>query len=389
MPKLNFLSVLILMVIFSPLAIDIFLPALPIMAKEFSVSMVQIQWSISVFLLSMGIGQLISGPLADRFGRRPIAIGGIVIYGLSSILSANSTTIEMFLIFRGVQGFGACAIVVAAFASVRDRYNPIQSGVIYSYLSSAICCIPALAPLLGNVLTVQFGWRSNFSVMALFAIIAGVIIVFSLPETRPKRTVKSNKLFTINHFNPIILHPVFLFNAMVVMISMAVIIAYVSSSPAWIMVNLGQSQQTFVFWFSLNAVINIIGYFLAPKVLIKLGISRTIELGLITLLVAGLLMLTLREWSNALGFMLPIMISSVAFSLLMGVCSGQALSPFGEKAGAASALLGFFQMSGSAILVSLLQRLPINVPEQLALAMLFILPVYLLWKIPKVKSLCT
>jgi len=377
------------MVIFSPLAIDIFLPALPIMAEEFSVSMPKMQWSITVFLLSMGIGQLVSGPLADRFGRRPIAISGIVIYGISSMLSATSVSIEMFLICRVVQGFGACAIVVAAFASVRDRYNPIQSGVIYSYLSSAICCIPALAPLLGNVLTVQFGWRSNFSVMALYAVIAGVIIIFSLPETRPERITKPHKLFTLHHFIPIVMHPVFLFNATVVMISMAIIIAYVSSSPAWIMVHLGQSQQTFVFWFSLNAVLNIIGYFLAPKILIKLGVRRTIELGLITLLIAGLLMLILGEWSNPLGFMLPVMISSVAFSLLMGVCSGQALSPFGENAGAASALLGFFQMSGAAILVSLLQRLPLNEPEQLALSMLFILPVYFLWKIPKVKNLCT
>ena len=380
------LPLLILMVIFSPLAIDIFLPALPVMAEEFAVPMTQIQWSITIFILSLGVGQLISGPLADRYGRRPIAIGGIVIYGLASVISAYSDSLTFFLLSRLVQGLGACAIVVAAFASVRDKYNAIESGVMYSYLNSAICCIPALAPLLGNVLTEAFGWRSNFEFMAGYAVFAGVILFFTLKETRPEHTEQHKNLISLARSITILKHPVFLFNAFVVMLSMAVILAYVSSSPAWLMVRLGLDQQGFVYWFSLNAVINIIACFLAPRVLVRFGARVTIGLGMVLLIIAGLLMLVLLSWQTPIAFMLPIMISSLGFSLLMGACAGQALAPFGEKAGSASALLGFVQMSGSAVIVYLLQLLPINEAEQMTLLMLTMIPVYVLWKMPKVKA---
>jgi len=386
MTNKQLLPLLILMVIFSPLAIDIFLPALPVMAEDFSVPMNQIQWSISIFILSMGFGQLISGPLADRYGRRPIAMGGILIYGFASIISVYSDSFIFFLVSRLVQGIGACAIVVAAFASVRDKYNAIESGVMYSYLNSAICCIPALAPLLGNVLTEHFGWRSNFEFMAGYSVIAGLILFFTLKETRPDHTIQHKKLISIANFMPVMKHPVFLFNAMVVMISMAIIIAYVSSSPAWLMVKLGLDQQSFVYWFSLNAVINIVACFLAPRILVKWGARVTIGFGMVLLIIGGLLMLALLSWQTPIAFMLPIMISSLGFSLLMGACAGQALAPFGEKAGSASALLGFVQMSGSAVIVYLLQLLPLNEAEQLALLMLSIIPVYIVWKLPQVKA---
>jgi DHA1 family bicyclomycin/chloramphenicol resistance-like MFS transporter len=385
MTNKQLLPLLILMVIFSPLAIDIFLPALPIMAKEFFVPMTQMQWSITIFILSMGFGQLISGPLADRYGRRPIAIGGVIIFGLASIMSAYSDSLTLFLMSRLIQGFGACAIVVAAFASVRDKYNAIESGVMYSYLNSAICCIPALAPLLGNVLTEHFGWRSNFEFMAGYAIFAGLILFFTLKETRPEHTEKHKNLISINHFMPVLKHPVFLFNALVVMLAMAIIIAYVSSSPAWLMVTLGLDQQSFVYWFSVNAAINIVACFQAPQILVKFGARVTIGFGMVLLIFAGLLMLALLAWQTPVAFMLPIMISSLGFSLLMGACAGQALAPFGKKAGSASALLGFIQMSGSAVIVYCLQLLPLNEAEQLALLMLTIIPVYVIWKLPQVK----
>jgi DHA1 family bicyclomycin/chloramphenicol resistance-like MFS transporter len=385
MTNKQLLPLLILMVIFSPLAIDIFLPALPIMAKEFFVPMTQMQWSITIFILSMGFGQLISGPLADRYGRRPIAIGGVIIYGLASIMSAYSDSLTLFLMSRLIQGFGACAIVVAAFASVRDKYNAIESGVMYSYLNSAICCIPALAPLLGNVLTEHFGWRSNFEFMAGYAIFAGLILFFTLKETRPEHTEKHKNLISIDHFMPVLKHPVFLFNALVVMLAMAIIIAYVSSSPAWLMVTLGLDQQSFVYWFSVNAAINIVACFQAPRILVKFGARVTIGFGMVLLIFAGLLMLALLAWQTPVAFMLPIMISSLGFSLLMGACAGQALAPFGKKAGSASALLGFIQMSGSAVIVYCLQLLPLNEAEQLALLMLTIIPVYVIWKLPQVK----
>ena len=119
--------------------------------------------------------------------------------------------------------------------------------------------------------------------------------------------------------------------------------------------------------------------------LVKFGARVTIGFGMVLLIFAGLLMLALLAWQTPVAFMLPIMISSLGFSLLMGACAGQALAPFGKKAGSASALLGFIQMSGSAVIVYCLQLLPLNEAEQLALLMLTIIPVYVIWKLPQVK----
>jgi len=375
------------MVVFSPLAIDIYLPALPLMSEDFSVDITQMQWSITVFILCLGLGQLISGPLSDRFGRRPIAIGGLVIYCISSFLLAWVNHYEAFMLFRMTQGFGACAMVVVSFASVRDRYDPIKSGVIYSYLSSIICCVPAIAPLLGSILTEQLGWRSNFYVMGFYALIAGVAVFFALPETRPNTTIRNTKLISFRQFKPILKHPIFLFNALIIMLAMAIILTFVTSSPAWIMVHLKQSQQTFVFWFSINAVLNIVAYIIAPKVLLKLGVRNTIGLGLVILLGAGIFMLALTSWQHPAGFMLPVFFSSIGISLLMGACSGQALSSFGDNAGTASALLGFIQMSGASILVFLLQLLPLSVPQQFSLLVSVFIPIYVFWKLPKIKEI--
>ncbi len=386
MKSKSLLPLLILMVIFSPLAIDIFLPALPVMAAELSVSLAQMQASITVFILSLGFGQILSGPLADRYGRKPVAVGGIVLYGVTSLLASLATGVEWLLIARIGQGLGACAIVVAAFACVRDRYDALQSGMMYSYLNGAICCIPALAPLLGNVLTEYFGWRSNFEFMAIYACCAGAIITLTLKETRPPETVQHQRLITVSRYIPILKHPVFLFHSLVVMLAMAIIIAYVSSSPGWLMVELGLERQGFVFWFSINAALNIAACLLAPKALKKWGSSTTIGTGMLALAAAGLLMLALLEWRDPMGYMLPVMLSSLGFSLLMGACAGQALAPFAQSAGTASALLGFIQMSGAAVIVGLLQLLPLNQAEQLTVLMLLALPVYALWRVPGVKK---
>ena len=295
----------------------------------------------------------------------------------------------MHLLARFTQGLGACAIIVTAFACVRDCYDPIKSGAIYSYLNGAICCIPALAPILGDVLTVAFDWRANFYFIALYGTVAGIFIVLSMVETKPAHTQAPKRIISPSSYWQVLQSPIFLFNTLVVMIGMAIIIAYVSSSPAWLMIELGLSQSDFVFWFSLNAAVNIAACLLAPRVLIKYGPRFTTGVGMLVLILGGIMMYALLGWQDPLAFMLPILASSLGFSLLMGTCSGQALAPFGEKAGTASALLGFIQMSGSAVIVFMVQMLPVNQAEQVGLLMLCIIPMYVLWLLPSVKGKIT
>ncbi len=368
------LALLICMVLLSPLAIDIYLPAFPMMAESFHVGATQIQDTITWFLFSLGFGQLFAGPMADRFGRRPVALTGIALYSASATLAWLAEQYEWMLVARILQGLGACAASVCAFAAVRDRFGAERSGQMISYLNGAICFIPALAPIFGTWLTLQFGWRSNFSFMLAYALVVWVLIWRLLPETRPQETDVSGSLFSIGRYFSVIKEPVFLYHASLCMLSMASILAYVTSAPVLLMDELGLSMGMFTFWFGLNAVVNIVCCMLAPRYMDKFGSRPALAVGLTCIVAAGALAVALSGMTAAWAFMVPVFISSVGVAFTMGSAAGRALAPFGDRAGTAAALLGMIQMSGAGLLVSLTQRIGLSPSHLIAFHMLLLLP---------------
>ncbi|PKF80249.1 Bcr/CflA family drug resistance efflux transporter [Vibrio sp. vnigr-6D03] len=369
--KLQF-TMLVMLVLFSPMAIDIYLPALPTMAKAFQVEATLAQDTVTWFLFAMGVGQLFAGPIADRYGRRTVALGGIVIYGLSAYLAWVAQSIEWMLMARLLQGFGACATSVAAFATVRDMFGPKKSGRMISYLNGAICFIPALAPILGSWLTQQFGWRSNFSFMAGFAVVGGIMMLMNFKETNPSRS--EEPLFRPSRYLSVLKHPSFIFHSSLCMLGMAVILAYVTSAPVVLMTNMGITMNAFTFWFGINAIFNIVFCMVAPKLMDRWGTHGTLVFGVAVLLIGGTMMLGMKSWQTPLGFMLPIFMSSIGFACIMGAGAGKALAPFGDKAGTAAALLGLFQMSGSGLMVGIMQRLSFEPETLIALHMWLLAP---------------
>jgi DHA1 family bicyclomycin/chloramphenicol resistance-like MFS transporter len=273
---------------------------------------------------------------------------------------------------RLLQGLGACATSVAAFATVRDIFGPEKSGKMISYLNGAICFIPALAPILGSWLTQQFGWRSNFSFMAGFAVISLVVMFVGMKETNPAKSTEP--VFKPSRYMAVLKTPSFLFHASLCMLAMAVILAYVTSAPVVLMENLGLSMNDFTFWFGINAVINIAACMTAPKFMEKQGTHKTLLVGITTLGLAGFVMIALVTQQSALAFMLPIFMSSIGFAWILGAAAGKALAPFGDKAGTAAALLGLFQMSGAGLVVGTVQRLGLPPQWMIAILMLIILP---------------
>ncbi|MCJ2378945.1 multidrug effflux MFS transporter [Vibrio sp. ZSDZ34] len=366
------LLALVALVLFSPLAIDIYLPALPQMANSFGVSDVLAQDTITWFLFAMGVGQIFAGPLADKLGRRTVALAGITIYGLSACLAWAAQSIEWMLMARLLQGLGACATSVAAFATVRDIFGPQRSGKMISYLNGAICFIPALAPILGSWLTSQFGWRSNFSFMAAFALVIGAVVMLNLKETN--QTPTNTQVFKLSRYGEVLKSPIFVFHATLCMLAMAVILGYVTSAPVILMGEMSLSMSAFTYWFAINAVFNIIACLIAPKIMDKVGTRKTIIMGISILLSAGALMLILAPLKSAASFMLPIILCSVGFAFVLGASAGKALAPFGDKAGTASALLGLFQMSGAGLIIGTVQRLHLDTTTMMALLMWLLLP---------------
>ena len=363
---------LVLLVLFSPLAIDIYLPALPQIAQSFNVKHALAQDTITWFLFAMGVGQLFAGPLADKLGRRTVALGGVSIYAMSALLAWGAQTIEWMLLARLLQGLGACATSVAAFATVRDIFGPNKSGKIISYLNGAICFIPALAPIIGSWLTQEFGWRSNFSFMAVFGACVYLALFVAMKETNSEPT--HEPVFRASRYMAVLKTPSFLFHASLCMLAMAVILAYVTSAPVVLIDNLGLSMNEFTLWFGINAVVSIIACMSAPKFMDKRGTHSTLVIGVGMLGFGGVLMLSLAQYQSPLAFMLPIFISSVGFAFIFGVAAGKALAPFGDKAGTAAALLGLFQMSGSGLIVAIVQRLDMQPQMMIAVQMFLIVP---------------
>ncbi|WP_038175561.1 multidrug effflux MFS transporter [Vibrio pacinii] len=377
-PKKQQLVLLTLLVLFSPLAIDIYLPALPIISETFHVEHALAQDTITWFLFAMGVGQLFAGPLADKLGRRTVALGGVSIYAVSALLAWSAQNIEWMLAARLLQGLGACATSVAAFATVRDMFGPQKSGKMISYLNGAICFIPALAPILGSWLTQQFGWRANFSFMAGFAVVVFTMLWLGMKETNPE--MSKEPVFKLNRYLDVVKTPSFLFHASLCMLAMAVILGYVTSAPVVLMENLGLTMNQFTFWFGINAVINIIACMAAPRFMDRFGTHLALTVGIVTLVIAGFMMLALMEYATALAFMLPIFFSSIGFAWILGAAAGKALAPFGDKAGTAAALLGLFQMSGSGLVVGTVQRLGMEPQIVIATLMLIVAPALaILW----------
>lgn len=365
-------SILILLVLFSPLAIDIYLPALPKMAQDLSVTTAMTQDTITWFLFSMGVGQLFAGPLADKFGRKAIALVGVSIYGLSAALASVAHDINWLLAARLLQGLGACATSVAAFATVRDLFGPERSGKMISYLNGAICVIPALAPILGSWITWHFGWRSNFSFMASFAVIIFILMLFTMRESNQSQSTQS--VFHIERYWAVVKTPSFLFHASLCMLAMAAILAYVTSAPGILMQQYGLSMVQFTWWFSANAIINIASCIVAPKIMDRIGVHKTIIIGTTLLVLAAIVMALFTSTALPVAFMLPVFISSVGCSLILGSAAGQALGPFGDKAGTAAAILGLFQMSGSGVVLNMIQSIQLAPQLLVALQMLIIAP---------------
>ncbi|MFH0266586.1 multidrug effflux MFS transporter [Vibrio rumoiensis] len=364
----NLLPMLMAMVLLSPLAIDIYLPSLPTMAAEFSVSNSEVQSTLILFLFAMGLGQIVIGPLADRFGRRPVALFGIVLYGLSSGLAVMVQEFELLQIARVLQGLAACSTSIVVFSAVRDCYSVKDGAKIYSYLNGAICVIPALAPTLGGVLALHFGWRSTFVFMTVYSILILAMVVLRFPETRPSNTVSDGALYRWARYKPVLMDRHFLFYAICCMTGMGAILTYVSYSPVWLIGHLGMSELAFSGLFGVNALINIGACFGAPWVIKKLGNRPTAILALSLFIVSAILQFGVQivEFQQpliaAMSFMLPMALLCVGFALLLGPATSMALSGFGERAGTAAAMLGFIQMSGASLLAGLIQQTSLTAP---------------------------
>ncbi len=344
------IAVLATLAAIGTLATNILLPSLPQMAASLHVTTAEVTASITVFLAVFAIGQLAVGPISDRYGRRIPVLSGFVVFIAGSIWCGLATDLPNLLIGRVIQAAGACSTSVLSRAIARDLFSGAALGRAMALIMIAMAAAPGFSPLLGGALDHTLGWRSEFAFVGLFAAIAAVAYAAVLGETHTSTRIPLNPLAIAKTYVGLSADRRFLIPAATVSLIMGGLFAMFSAAPRVLIEGLHFTPIQLGLFFAGTVLIVFAAGLLATKLAPRFGLDRSIQGGLL-LAAAG-----------SIAILLVSMISPTFPSFLGGMCvfllgmgivnplgTAQALSPFGEKAGAASALLGFWQMMGAAI----------------------------------------
>jgi MFS transporter, DHA1 family, multidrug resistance protein len=335
-----------------PLTTDMYLPSLPDIARQLNASTAEAQFTISAYLIGFAIGQIFYGPVSDRHGRKPILIAAIALYCIASLACSLSTSTEMLIVARAFQALGGCGGIVLARAIVRDIYSGARAGRELSLIASVMALAPVLAPIAGGFLQTYFGWRAVFLTLVA-AGFAGVGIVWvALPETLKLRVVDSLTITSIlRSYRLVARNPAYLAYLGITAASYAGLFVWISAA-AFVLQDLYRlSPFDFGIAFALGSVGYMTGSALAARVVVTFGLDGVLGMGAGTCAAGGIGMVLAVACgfpsSLALVFPMAIYLAGLGMVLPQGIAG--ALTPFPDRAGAASSLFGFVQQSVAAL----------------------------------------
>lgn len=353
-----------------PLSIDMYLPALPSMAKEFGVTTIDIATTLPAYFCGLALGQLIYGPVSDRFGRKPPLYFGLVIFLMASLACMFATQLEFLLIARVTQALGGCVGMVVVRATIRDRLSPTQSAKAFSSMVLIMGIAPILAPLFGGWLLVQFGWHSVFAALAFFSAACLVMIHFGFPETLivdKRRPLALKSVFTT--YWALLKDSSFRTPALAGAFAYAAMFAYIGSASAILMDHFGVLAQHFGWYFGVNAL-GVIGMSQVNARLVgRFHILQLLKAGTILQVISGIwiLILALTGQDTLISVMVGLFGVVAGIGLIGANSNALALAQQGSRAGSASALQGALQFALSLCSGLVVHALMFNVLTNLAL----------------------
>ena len=332
------------------LSIDMFLPALPAMAVAFGAGVGGAQLTLTLFLVGFAVAQLVFGPLSDRFGRRRVLIGGLALYALGGLGCAVAPSMRVLLAARVVQALGAGSGPVIARAIVRDLFEQERAARMLAAMGTAQALTPVLAPIAGGWIYVLAGWRAVFFVLAGCGALFLIAALRLVPETNVSRgaappAAGPSRLATL------LADRVFLGYVLVIALMFSGYFAFISGSSFALITVLGVTPTVYGVCFGAMALGLMVGNFLSVHLTVRVGIDPMIRAGTALAAVAGTLMAALA-WLGAAtvpAVVVPMFAYAVGFGLVMPNAMAGAIGPFPRYAGTASAVLGFVQMTGSAL----------------------------------------
>ncbi len=349
MKNKNFRTVLILsaLVAFAPMSIDMYLPALPTLERFFAADTASVQHTLASFFLGLTVGQILYGPIADKYGRKPPLYFGLSLYVVASAACALAPTIGSLISLRFLQALSGCAGMVVARAVVRDLYDRQESARVYSVLLMVMGIAPIVAPLAGGYLLTWFGWRSIFWVLALFGVACLIAVKTGLPETIPRDQPRIALSKAMGNYAALLADRRYLGYALSGGFGQAGMFAYISGSPFVIIDLYGVPAHYYGWLFGMNATGIVAFTQLNRRMLLRYDADRVLDFGNLAGIVMGVLLL-LMAWTNAaglVGILAPLFFVVSLRGLTFPNASAGAMAPFPEKAGSASALLGSVQFA--------------------------------------------
>ena len=343
---------LALLTAIGPLSTDMYLPSLPRIVDDFGSSIARVQLTLSVFLVGFAAGMLVYGPLADRYGRRPVLFAGLAILMLGTLACALAPTVETLILGRFIQALGGAGPVILARSIVRDLYDGPRAGQELARMGAIMGVVPAIAPTIGGLLDGFGGWRSSFVFTLAFAALLAVVALTRLPETRGgDPSVRLSVAGIVGDFGTILRSGAFRANVAILCAVYAGLFAYISGSSFVLQDHYGLGPLGFGLAFGAGALAFTAGSLAGQRIVMRLGMSRVMGLGTAINAVGGVAMLVaaLVGPGHPTEIFVPMMIFLAGLGLALPQATAAAIMPFPQRAGSASSLMGFLQMVAGAI----------------------------------------
>ena len=340
-----------------PLAIDMYLPAFSEIAKDFNADESLVQLSLTTYFLGIAFGQLLYGPIIDRFGKKPPLIFGLFLFTISSIACCFVDNINQLILLRLFQALGACAGTVVSRSIVRDLFSPQESGRVFSHLMLVMGIAPIVAPMLGSFLLLKFSWKAIFIFLGLFGIFCLLISYLIIPET--KGANKDEKIsYAFRKYYGILHDKNFVICTLSGGFMMAGLFAYITGSPFTYLEFFGLSSQNYSFLFAINAVGFISASQINARLLKKFSMEKVLEKMFFLPAIAGFILIILGL--NEASFW-PVTVTIFIYIFSIGAITPNtvALGLANQEvhSGSAAALLGTLQFILAALASFLVSKL--------------------------------
>ncbi|HJU72050.1 MAG TPA: multidrug effflux MFS transporter [Paucimonas sp.] len=331
-----------------PLSTDLYLASLPGLSSVFNVPPSTVQLTLSLFVTGFGSAQLVIGPLSDRFGRRPVLLGGLTLYVAASAWCALSQSIGMLIAARFLQALGCCSGVIIARALVRDAYAPDDSVRVTAKASTWLSIAPLAGPILGSYLQVRFGWRAAFVVHALFSACVLAATFLRLPETNMHKNPRATELSgLLANYRIVLGAREFWAYALPGALSYGAIFSFISGSSFVLIqvLNVPTAMFGYCFAFAVSGYLG--GTIVCRRLLPHFGAARTLQIGTAMTFAAGAFFLAavvagVAHWSLMLVAMF---LTMSAHGINFPIAQSGSVAPFPKQAGTAAGLAGALYMA--------------------------------------------